>query len=170
MKNETYTPDTNGLYNKYTVVRQDGTPVEEPTFTLRPQDPHARIAMLAYAQSVQKQNGQLAKDLRSLASSYAEYPKAEVGEWVDAYTMEGMQTAIDNAREDAWAQFTKNPIPVYDQSGEVIVAYVKNEYEPGTPDVRYLPNGDPGYPGYPGYNYWRFLSIDEIKALPGVKP
>jgi hypothetical protein len=32
--------------------------------------------------------------------------------------------------------------------GEIEVE-VEYSYSPGTPDVRYLPNGDPGYPGDP---------------------
>ena len=33
-----------------------------------------------------------------------------------------------------------------DSEPEVEITYT---YRPGTPDVRYLPNGDPGYPGDP---------------------
>ncbi len=39
-----YTQDMNRLYDKFTVTRKDGSSVEGPTFTLRPQDPHAQVA------------------------------------------------------------------------------------------------------------------------------
>lgn len=70
-----YTPDPRGLVSKYIVLRRndDGTPgkiVEGPTFTLRPFDPHARVAMVAYAASVAKENEHLAADLIGLVKQH----------------------------------------------------------------------------------------------------
>lgn len=65
---KTYTPDQNGLYNKYIVTKADGSPVEGPTFTLRPYDPHAKRALVTYARSVEKENPQLSEDLLKMVS------------------------------------------------------------------------------------------------------
>lgn len=55
-----------GLYDKYTVVKNDGTTtdVDADYFVLRlDTDPHARVAALAYANSVKDSNPNLAFDL-----------------------------------------------------------------------------------------------------------
>ena len=36
-----------------------------------------------------------------------------------------------------------------ERNNEEIELYIQYSYSPGTPDVQYLPNGDPGYPGDP---------------------
>ena len=159
------TKEQEGLYDKFTVTRKDGRLVTGQTFTLLPTDAHARFAMVAYAQSVEKENPALARDLRKLVDNYSEFPYEWDGRFCSASEIDGWMCAADVAHENAERGIRENPLPVYDQSGECIVAYVKNEYEPGTPDVHYLPNGDPGYPGEPGYDYWRFLSIEEIGQI-----
>jgi hypothetical protein len=72
---EAYTPDPRGLYNKYAVCRQSDTGAYEvagPCFVLRPQDPHARVAMVAYALSIQQENPELASDLIALTEQHAD--------------------------------------------------------------------------------------------------
>lgn len=61
-----------GLYGKYRVAKRDGSPVdpEAEYFVLRlDKDPHAVNAALAYADSVEDENPQLAADLRSAVGS-----------------------------------------------------------------------------------------------------
>lgn len=61
-----------GIYNKYTVTKNDG--VEDPTadyFVLRiDSDPHARKSAIAYADSVQEDNPNLAFDIRQRVAKY----------------------------------------------------------------------------------------------------
>lgn len=45
--------------------------------------------------------------------------------------------------------------------GEVIVRFC-GTYEPGSPDVHTLPNGDPGYPGSPSDFIWESAWIGEL--------
>lgn len=55
-----------GLYDKYTVVKNDGslTDSDADYFVLRlDTDPHARVAALAYANSIKESNPNLAFDL-----------------------------------------------------------------------------------------------------------
>jgi hypothetical protein len=52
-----------GLYDKYNVTRNDGSPVDGFAFVLRLNDPHARVALLAYAESVRSENPTLWADL-----------------------------------------------------------------------------------------------------------
>ncbi len=55
-----------GLYNKYTVTKTNGEPVDPNAhyFVLRvDKAPHAREAMMAYAESVREENPQLAADI-----------------------------------------------------------------------------------------------------------
>ena len=59
-----------GLYDKYRVTKADGSPVDGFTFVLRLQDPHARVAMLAYAESVRAENPILWADLVYEAEMY----------------------------------------------------------------------------------------------------
>ena len=64
-----YTPDPRGLVAKYNVYKRNddgsnGDLVEGLTFTLSPYDPHSHPAMEAYANSVENENPQLAKDIR----------------------------------------------------------------------------------------------------------
>lgn len=66
-----YTPDPRGLVGKYIVYKRNddgsqGDLVEGPTFILRPSDPHAQTALLAYAASVRDSNSELADDLETL--------------------------------------------------------------------------------------------------------
>lgn len=84
MPSHQYTPDPRGLVSKYIVYRRNeggsqGEPIEGPTFTLRPFDPHARIAMLAYAASVQTENPTLSRDLVSLFDEHSAEPYASIG-------------------------------------------------------------------------------------------
>lgn len=74
MKKE-YTPDLRGFVTKYIIYRanEDGSQGEQitgPTFTLRPYDPHARKALLAYAESVSEENPELSEDLVQLVKNY----------------------------------------------------------------------------------------------------
>jgi hypothetical protein len=57
-----------GYYAKYTITRTDGKPfVDQPdefmVLCFR-RDPHARVAALAYADSVEPENAEFAKELR----------------------------------------------------------------------------------------------------------
>lgn len=53
-----------GYYNKFEVFK-NGERVQERCFTLQPDnDPHALHAILTYADSVEDENPELAKDLR----------------------------------------------------------------------------------------------------------
>ena len=67
--------DLTPLRSKYIIYRrnEDGTQGEEvdgKTFLLRPHDPHARVAIKAYADSVEETNPQLAADLREMVAEY----------------------------------------------------------------------------------------------------
>lgn len=76
-----YTPDPQGLYAKYHVFRRVlptadnptgvGDTVEGPLFVLRPYDPHARHALLAYAASVVLTNEQLARQLVDMVAEHS---------------------------------------------------------------------------------------------------
>ena len=58
--------DEDRLYRKFNVTRDDGTPVDPPWFVLCiERDPHARVALAAYADSVEAELPQLAADLRA---------------------------------------------------------------------------------------------------------
>lgn len=60
---------TDGLYGKYRVTKRDGTPTDGDAdyFVMRlDTDEHARVAALAYADSVEKENPFLANDLRAV--------------------------------------------------------------------------------------------------------
>lgn len=59
--------DTDALFDKYEVKRRDtGEPVEGPLFVLAyGRDPHARVALAAYAESVAEELPQLSADLRA---------------------------------------------------------------------------------------------------------
>jgi hypothetical protein len=61
-----------GLYNKFLVQYfQGATPSGARFFVLRlDTDKHARVAALAYADSVEKENKALAEDLRNLIDEY----------------------------------------------------------------------------------------------------
>jgi len=55
---------TQGLYSKYIVLRKDGKPAEGVFFVLKPQsDIHARVAVMAYAESCKETKPKLAEDL-----------------------------------------------------------------------------------------------------------
>lgn len=65
--------DYPGIYGKFLVFRTDTYEVVDDSFTLRPEvDPHARLAMLVYAGSVQAQNPQLADEIRMWIRSIEE--------------------------------------------------------------------------------------------------
>lgn len=62
-----------GLYDKYTVVKNDGSMTDSDAdyFVLRlDTDPHAREAALAYAKSVQSENPHLAMDIFSRITAH----------------------------------------------------------------------------------------------------
>lgn len=61
-----------GLYNKYTVVKKDGsTDLSADYFVLRiDSDKHARVAALAYAESIKKENPHLSFDIMQRVSKY----------------------------------------------------------------------------------------------------
>lgn len=53
-----------GLYAKYNVTKADDGSVVDGCFVLRPdRDPHARVALQAYAESCQEENPALAADI-----------------------------------------------------------------------------------------------------------
>jgi hypothetical protein len=60
--------DMRGFYDKFQVIRREtGEEETGPTFTLLPDhDQHALAALLAYADSCEKENPTLAVDLREL--------------------------------------------------------------------------------------------------------
>lgn len=68
-----YTVDPAGFYQKYTVIRNDGKPLEPNAqwFVLMiHKDPHAVVALQAYADSVRDTNPTLAHDLDNLVVAY----------------------------------------------------------------------------------------------------
>ena len=63
--------DQDEFYTKFNVTRKDGTPAEGPWFVLAfGRDPHARVALAAYADSVEGELPQLAADLRRELAKY----------------------------------------------------------------------------------------------------
>lgn len=60
--------DNKRLYDKFTVIdNRTGDRVQDQTFTLIPsRDPAARIAVQAYADTIEADNPDLAADLRQL--------------------------------------------------------------------------------------------------------
>lgn len=61
-----YTPDPNGLYEKYQVIKLSTGEIVNDCFVLRWPDPHAHAALRAYADSVRSENSLLANDLDAL--------------------------------------------------------------------------------------------------------
>lgn len=62
-----YRPDPNGYYDKFQIRRRDGkpNPANACYFVLDfANDPHARVALAAYADSIEGENPTLADDLR----------------------------------------------------------------------------------------------------------
>lgn len=58
--------DDDRLIEKYVIARTDGKPFVGPAFVLAyARDPHARVALEAYATSVEKELPGLAADLRA---------------------------------------------------------------------------------------------------------
>jgi hypothetical protein len=58
--------DDDRFFQKFNVTRVDGKPLEYPWFVLRyTVDPHARVALAAYANSVEAELPGLASDLRA---------------------------------------------------------------------------------------------------------
>ena len=57
-----------GLYKKYHITKADGSPCDKDAnyFVLRlDKDQHARVAALAYAESVRDENPEFARDIRA---------------------------------------------------------------------------------------------------------
>lgn len=74
-----YSPETKE--GKYLVKRRDGTVVEWPSFVLGARDPHAEVALRAYADSIEKDpdcHPDLPASIRQLADDFAAY-RAEHG-------------------------------------------------------------------------------------------
>lgn len=68
-----------GLYPKYTVVKTETGETVSGVFVLKPEkDIHARIALLAYSQSVQFENPTLAQDLDAWLAMLNESPLIQV--------------------------------------------------------------------------------------------
>lgn len=63
---------TKGLYQKYSVSRNDGKEISQGCFVLELKDPKARKAILAYAEEVEKEglNKELAYDLKQWVGRY----------------------------------------------------------------------------------------------------
>jgi hypothetical protein len=61
-----------GLYGKYRISKDgESTDPDARYFVLRyDTDPHARVAMVAYAESVERDNPQLARDLKRAAEAW----------------------------------------------------------------------------------------------------
>jgi hypothetical protein len=63
--------DQDGFYQKFNVTKTDGSPVAGPWFVLCfARDPHARVALRAYADSVETELPKLAADLRVELAKY----------------------------------------------------------------------------------------------------
>lgn len=55
-----------GLYGKYIILKSStAQPIEGQAFVLKVSDPHAKPALLAYADSCQTDNPELAADIRA---------------------------------------------------------------------------------------------------------
>lgn len=70
--------DSETSEGKYLVKRRDGTIVEWPSFVLGARDPHAEVALRAYAQSISKDpdcDVSLAESILSLADEFKTYRK-----------------------------------------------------------------------------------------------
>lgn len=67
-KQQSYTPDPRGIYEKYKVTKLDGTAIEGFHFVLRIPDPHAQVALEAYAKSVRSENQLLHDDIMRILS------------------------------------------------------------------------------------------------------
>jgi len=62
-----------GLYGKYKIEKADGSPMDPDAdyFFLRlDKDPHALVALSAYAESIKKENPQLCEDLKRKVKEY----------------------------------------------------------------------------------------------------
>lgn len=82
------TDESRGLYGKYTVTKADGTPAPGPLFILNyGKDPHARVALAAYADSCAATHPTLSMDLCAalaklrMAQSANEYESANPDFW-----------------------------------------------------------------------------------------
>lgn len=122
MNTSGYTPDPRGFVSKYIIHRRndDGTlgeVISGPTFTLRPYDPHARVAMVAYAASVANENKHLADDLLNLVGQHGGTNELSQIGLVEA----AVEILIQSAKT-----FGAGKIAVYmdDESGEPISAVV----------------------------------------------
>lgn len=155
MSNPRFKPDLQGLYRKYIVTDAvTGKEVDGATFTLRPEDPHARVALKAYADSVQGQNPTLADDLYALVHLHSE---DGVEFELKLQHVDAVSEAVEKAIEDLF------PIPIHDMEGN-IVAYVGRDYDPGD---RGCCSGPPEccYPPEPGWLHYRFLPVSEFPEI-----
>lgn len=144
-----YTPDPKGLYDKYTVLK-DGNPVDGFTFVLRMPDPHARVALLAYAGSVKTENPTLADEIER-----AVLQEMNNSEWVTLTqseiagrfaTHEELHLTSERAMEHAEIAFRRSVITVLDSDGELIGKF-RNDFDRGAPATRYSPPED-------GHDVW----------------
>lgn len=63
--------DDRGYYEKFKVVRNDtGEEITSFRFVMLPHDSHARVALRAYADSVEGENPELAQELRERLAQY----------------------------------------------------------------------------------------------------
>lgn len=63
--------DDRGYYEKFKVVRNDtGEEITSFRFVMLPHDRHARAALRAYADSVEGENPELARELRERLTQY----------------------------------------------------------------------------------------------------
>ena len=89
---------------KYIIEKVDGSPVDPDAeyFVLRlDKDPHARVAALAYADSVEKDNPVFATDIRNHVAAYG---KGEVGKKEQKEILSEIRTIEEF---DSWLAFAK---------------------------------------------------------------
>lgn len=128
-----------GLYQKYTIIKNStGEEVKRPAFVLLPEsDPHARIALRAYADAVEANNPVLASDLRSWMDSIEPQSKAAAPtKW--GYYMRGWGIGVDqtpllitewDTQEEALADL-RNSMASFGANGRRVEALLPDE-----PDV-----------------------------------
>ena len=112
-----------GLYGKYKIEKADGSPVdpEADYLVLRlDSDKHARIAALAYAESVMSENTLLASDLLWRVANYL---KAENDHWQEVCADLHIEF---RQRHGEQIEAQQQEIDKYAQSARVIALYLKD--------------------------------------------
>lgn len=156
---ETKEQDLKPLYRKYNIYRRNedgsnGEMVDGNTFTLRPHDPHACIALFAYADSVQASNPELANGLRQMVRE-EERTNPIIGGIIDEYYEKKSADQEMMSRGRGLDELESRGIDVQNEEGEVIAKIVCDQGE-GTPTSR-------DHPGEPGWYFWRFATLQEIR-------